>query len=363
MLWISIAVCVVAMIGILALLRKPQAPGLGVSSQDPPREDADKPARAGAKLPRSKKASLPPIALPTISAEGQVESSITDVVDLDVDLGQTEGGSGVPVVPSLVDPEAEPDEPTRTHPLILVSACGQSDRGKKRQRNEDTLGIVENKGLYIVADGMGGHRGGAEASKLAVETVTGLINDAARPTNVLDERLPVHANRLADAIRVANEAVHKASHETRDLAKMGTTMVACHFALRKQRVYIGHVGDSRVYRLRNNVLEQITKDHTLAELGVRGPLASRLSRAVGVAPNVTVDMLVGKPQAGDVYLLCSDGLTKMVDEPMIEKLLRQCADPQKAVEALIAKANDLGGRDNVTVIVVKVQDSTQNAAA
>jgi protein phosphatase len=122
-------------------------------------------------------------------------------------------------------------------------------------------------------------------------------------------------------------------------------------------VYIGHVGDSRVYRMRGGKLRQMTSDHTMKELGVSGAGSAHLSRAVGIWPVVPIDIVLGKPKPGDIYLLCSDGLSKMVDDASIEEVLRTGTSPANAVEALINTANAHGGKDNVTVIVVRVDDA------
>ena len=135
---------------------------------------------------------------------------------------------------------------------------------------------------------------------------------------------------------------------------------AARFSPNKQRLYIGHVGDSRVYRMRKGKLQQMTSDHTMKELGVSGAGAAHLSRAVGIWPVVPIDIVLGKPQPGDMYLLCSDGLSKMVTDDDIELVLRKSDVPAVAVEELIRFANDQGGKDNVTVIVVRVDDPAKS---
>ena len=137
---------------------------------------------------------------------------------------------------------------------------------------------------------------------------------------------------------------------------MGTTIVAARFSPNKQRLYIGHVGDSRMYRLRGGVLKQMTSDHTMKDLGVTGAGSAHLSRALGVWPTVPIDIILGKPQPEDLYLLCSDGLTKMVSDDAIKKVLESGATPSAMVEKLIEEANARGGKDNLTVIVIRCRD-------
>jgi protein phosphatase len=137
---------------------------------------------------------------------------------------------------------------------------------------------------------------------------------------------------------------------------MGTTILAARFSPNKQRVYIGHVGDSRCYRLRDGTLRQLTTDHTMKALGMKGPRANDLSRAVGIGAKVTIDLVVDKPRNGDLYLLCSDGLSKMVPDEKVQTILLGEKDLNVAVYGLIEAANDAGGRDNVTAVVIKVVD-------
>jgi protein phosphatase len=155
---------------------------------------------------------------------------------------------------------------------------------------------------------------------------------------------------------MANEAIFEKASGDKQLEGMGTTISAARFSRNKQRVYIGHVGDSRVYRLRSGELLQMTSDHTMEQLGVSGAGGAHLSRAVGIWPVVPIDIVLGKPQPNDVYLLCSDGLSKMVTDEDIGKMLRASKAPGDAAAALIKAAIDHGGKDNVTVIVVRVDD-------
>ena len=143
---------------------------------------------------------------------------------------------------------------------------------------------------------------------------------------------------------------------------MGTTLVAARFSPNKQRLYVGHVGDSRCYRLRRGNLRQLTTDHTMASLGMKGPRAKDLYQAVGASPQLMIDLIVDKPEDDDVYLLCSDGLSKMLSNERIREILVEHEDLESALYTLIEEANDSGGNDNVTVIIVKVLSRTSKKA-
>lgn len=258
-----------------------------------------------------------------------------------------------PALPILYDNDAAIDEPTHAGALIVTSAHAQTDRGRCRKRNEDSVLAKDDQGLYVVADGMGGYAGGALASHLAVETIaTAFAREsfAGSPHG----NIPRRASELARAIQMANVRIRAAAHEDPALEGMGTTVCAARFSPNKQRLYVGHVGDSRVYRLRRGRLKQMTADHTMRDYGVGGPAAAYLSRAIGVWPIVPIDVVIAKPQPGDIYLLCSDGLTKMVSNDAISEVLTS-APATIAAERLVSEANAHGGQDNISVIVVEVR--------
>jgi protein phosphatase len=259
----------------------------------------------------------------------------------------------------VYDEDAADDEPTHSGAMILVTATAQTDKGNRRKRNEDSLLAREDQGIFVVADGMGGYRGGEIASQLAVTTI-----ERAFSTKSFDgpahDTIPPRASELARAIQMANEAIFQKASGDKMLEGMGTTICAARFSANKQRVYIGHVGDSRVYRLRHGKLRQMTSDHTMQELGVKGDGAAHLSRAVGVWPVVPIDIVLGKPHPGDVYLLCSDGLSKMVRDAQIEEVLLSSGTPEVAAEELVKAANERGGKDNITGIVVRVDDPAKS---
>lgn len=270
----------------------------------------------------------------------------------DDDEGASDGPSAVPIV---YDEDAAIDEPTRISALILVSAAAQTDQGRRRRRNEDSFVVLEDHHLFVVADGMGGHAGGDVASKMAVETIAGAFQKNTFTGDAYPD-VPRRGGELAVAIQMANKAIYDHARAHQAYQGMGTTVVSARFSPNKQRVYFGHVGDSRCYRLRNQALTQVTTDHTMGAQGVTGPLANHLNRAVGVAPGVKVDLLIARPRPDDIYLLCTDGLSKMVPDKEIQDTLVTEPDLQKAVQKLVEQANARGGRDNITVILVQVKD-------
>jgi serine/threonine protein phosphatase PrpC len=207
--------------------------------------------------------------------------------------------------------------------------------------------------LFAVADGMGGHQGGEVASKLALERL---------------QRAADGGSDLADVVREANRAVFSKASEDPGLAGMGTTLTAV--VLEGDRLRLAHVGDSRMYRVRDDSMERITRDHTVVEnLVEKGqltpkeahihPQRSILTRALGVEEDVQVDEAEVDLKPGDRLLLCSDGLTGMVDEDDILRILTEKGDPQAASDALVDAANDAGGQDNITAVVVDVEGGTE----
>lgn len=257
-----------------------------------------------------------------------------------------------------VHSEIDDDDPTGPIALILVTAIGRTDPGRRRKHNEDAYLVMDNAAVFAIADGMGGYAAGEVASQLAVD----VINEAFKTntfTGDADPSLPRRGDELIRAIQMANTAILTQARANEAQSGMGTTMVSCRFSPNKQRVYICHVGDSRCYRVRNGELLPLTQDHTLGAVGITGPAASKLSRAVGIQDTVEVDLRVDKPQVNDYFLLCSDGLSKMVPEEMIGEIVREASDLDRAVEKLVETANERGGRDNVTVILIKVQEPTR----
>jgi serine/threonine protein phosphatase PrpC len=261
---------------------------------------------------------------------------------------------------------AEVDEPTGSKKMFVVWAAGQSDRGKVRRRNEDSILLLGESSVFVVADGMGGYAGGDVASKIAVDTIAKAFRSAPAPSSSraggpASAPRPLRGNELVVAMEAANDAIRAEARRRSEYGKMGATIVGARFVERKQRAFIGHIGDSRCYRLRGGELRLLTRDHTMAAKGVPGPMGEHVRRALGVAPSVQVDLLVDKPQASDVYVLCSDGLNKMVDDTRIAEILRAHLDDlDAAVRILIQKANDSGGRDNVSVVLVGIRPAVSS---
>jgi serine/threonine protein phosphatase PrpC len=248
---------------------------------------------------------------------------------------------------------AEQDEPTGPLARVQIEAIGDTDCGRRRARNEDALLLLPEQGLFAVADGMGGYKGGQVASSLAIESLRRTFESRELGPGV-GQGAPRRALEVASAMERANDAVFDAARSQPELREMGTTLVALRFVPNKQRLYVGHVGDSRCYRLRDGELLQLTTDHAMRELGLSGPRANDLFQAIGIDSEVAVDVVVDKPLPGDVYLLCSDGLSKMLADEQIRELLLAEDDTEAAVYGLIEQANDAGGKDNVTVLLAKV---------
>jgi serine/threonine protein phosphatase PrpC len=307
------------------------------------------PARTPSGPPPAKTASTPPPAGKSASERPPRLDSHAEINDQMPSVSVTVTGE-VPV-----DIEEE-EEPTGPNALILVTAVGRTDPGLKRKHNEDAYVILEDHHMFVIADGMGRHAAGEVASQLCVDAITEAFRtgDFGPPR---EPPLPKRASRLRGAILLANDRILAAAQENDAYAGMGTTVVAAYFSPNNQRVYVANVGDSRCYRLRAGKLLQITVDHTLGAAGIQGKSASVLSRAVGIEENVEVDASMESPLPGDIYLLCSDGLSRMVKDEEIRATLQDVKDLEEATKILIDKANQGGGRDNITTILVRVQDA------
>jgi protein phosphatase len=277
-------------------------------------------------------------------------------------FGPGGAGESCPAVPIAFDPAALEEEDTALRPQFELAAACRSDVGRTRRVNEDRVLFSAERGLCVVADGMGGHQGGAVASELAVETIAKVFEERTfegRP----HKTLPPRAGEVVRAIQKASSRIREMARDQPELSEMGTTVVAARFSPDKGRLYVGHVGDSRCYRFRDGVLERMTDDHTMASLGVVGERSAHLFRAVGAEERVLTDLVVATPRVGDLYLLCSDGLTKMVPDRVIRELLAWAArDVESAADWLIEVANQRGGSDNVSVVVVSVTETQQIAA-
>jgi PPM family protein phosphatase len=252
-----------------------------------------------------------------------------------------------------VSVDDEDDAPTGPFPLILVTAVARTDPGLKRAHNEDAYAILEDHHLFVIADGMGRHAAGEVASHLCVDAIA----ESFRTANfgpVHSPPLPRRAARLLGAIWVANDRIYREAQANEAYAGMGTTVVCAYFSPNNQFVCIAHVGDSRCYRLRAGKLTQLTRDHTLGNAGIQGKTSDLLSRAVGIDTKVEVEVSVESPPPGDTYPLFSDGLTRMVEAPEIQSTLESVSDLDDATRKLVQRANERGGRDNITTILVRV---------
>src|SRR5947209_18731935 len=245
-------------------------------------------------------------------------------------------------------------------------SSARTDVGMKREHNEDSFLVNEDLGLYVVCDGMGGHAGGETASRLAVQTIARELpstrmraEDPFVSTAGLADT-PVAA-ALREAIEGACAAVYRTSRANPELQGMGTTCVA--LVLRGELAILGHVGDSRAYAVRDGELMQLSDDHSLVNEQVRAGLLtadearhSRLkniiTRSVGFEEDVLVDLLGFESKSGDRYLLCSDGLSQLVENDDLREQLVRHDGPEETCKALIQLANDRGGEDNITVIVI-----------
>lgn len=246
--------------------------------------------------------------------------------------------------------------------------AARTDVGMIRSGNEDNYAVdaSSERGLFIVADGMGGHAAGEVASEMAVQTVERELH------GVRDLEDHSTTGKLAEAVKKANRTIHDRTITEVDKQGMGTTTSVLLLSLEKY--LIGQVGDSRVYRLRDGALQQLTKDHSYVQEQVDAgfltpeqaryhPYSNVITRCVGASPEVEPDLYAGEVRIGDLFLVASDGLTGMVDDRRLQMLLMSRAEPERKVHMLIAEANGRGGLDNITAIIVQVvPDDDQNGA-
>jgi protein phosphatase len=238
--------------------------------------------------------------------------------------------------------------------LLQYTAAALSDRGRKRPSNEDAFGYSVEHGVYVVCDGMGGAAAGEIASSIAVDEMMRLL--------VAEESGTPTAEQAEKAVAAANQAIFARSQRNPKLAGMGTTLVALIAA--ERQVWILNVGDSRGYRMRRGAVEQITQDHSLVEEQVRmgrmnptealrSPLRNVITRALGTQNQVTPDVFAMEAEPGDLYLLCSDGLTREISDRLIESLLRLDLPLDELCARLVSAANKAGGHDNITCLLVR----------
>ena len=242
--------------------------------------------------------------------------------------------------------------------VVHYSAAALTDRGRKRPSNEDAFGFSVEAGTYVVCDGMGGAAAGEIASSLAVDEI---LRRMSQREHGVQMALPDAAE---EAISAANAAVYSRAQRNQRLAGMGTTLVA--MVADERHVWVLNIGDSRCYRLRNGHLEQLTQDHSLVEEQVRmgrmtpfeaqrSPLRNVITRALGTQCQVTPDVFESEAEPGDLFLLCSDGLTRELSDAAIESLLVRDLPLETLSAHLVHAAKKAGGHDNITCILVRVE--------
>lgn len=251
----------------------------------------------------------------------------------------------------------------------MIEAFGRTDVGRRRKINEDSFLVSPEGNLYAVCDGMGGHNAGEVASRMAIETISAFVERSAVEKEItwpwgLDANLSFDANRLKTAIRLANARVFQAADNREDLTGMGTTVVAA--IASGDRITIGSAGDSRCYLVREGEMKQLTRDDSWVSAAVgegilnsddveHHPLRNVITKAVGARDTIDLELVEHDLQKGDLVLLCSDGLHGMVGDTEISRILREgeTARLEDVSSLLVDAANEAGGRDNVTVVLLR----------
>ena len=252
---------------------------------------------------------------------------------------------------------------------MRIRFATKTDVGLLRERNEDSLLVFPKYRVGAVADGMGGHLSGDIASALAVSTLRGFYSNTIGPDRTwpfpYDNDLTEEENCVVVGVRLANQHVFARARRSQNESGMGTTLVVVVFSESGEQVIVGHVGDSRCYRVREGQLTQLTSDHSLvSEVTEIAPWLSEdevnqlpsnvITRALGMAPDVVVDLLTTETRVGDTYLLCSDGLNGMLTDPEILETFSDADSLEAICDQLVTKANAAGGNDNTTVVVARV---------
>jgi protein phosphatase len=250
----------------------------------------------------------------------------------------------------------------------MIESFGVTDIGRRRQLNEDAMLIDEKSGLYVVADGMGGHNAGEVASRLAVETVSNFVRRSGADEEItwpygVDPAISINANRLRTAIMLANKRVWKEADNREDYTGMGTTIVAG--LAEEEGLILCGAGDSRAYRLRGEAFDQITVDDSWVQVALsegllqpdeaeNHPMKNIITKAVGAKQNIELTVQEETLEDGDLYLLCTDGLHGMLTQTRIVEILNEKkGELEEAVGSLVAAANENGGKDNITAVVLR----------
>ena len=237
----------------------------------------------------------------------------------------------------------------------------KTDIGKTRDNNQDAYYISQegDNFLFVIADGMGGHKAGETASNMAVDIIGDSLNILLTKSNLSEKEIE---DKIKASIHDANSRIYKKSMKDERFSGMGTTVTLAY--IKDKDIFIGHAGDSRAYILRNNVLVQVTKDHSLVEELIRNgsiseeeakhhPQRNVITRAVGSSSEINTDLIKEYKNHGDILLLCTDGLTSMLNDDEIKNSLLSNESMQKACEDLVRLSNDKGGFDNITILAVK----------
>lgn len=254
---------------------------------------------------------------------------------------------------------------------MRIDVAGTTHVGMKRNHNEDSYLLLPEEALFCVADGMGGHSSGEIASRIAVEELREFFKLTSRDEEAtwpykMDKALNYDENRLATAIKLANVRIHERASAENKYKGMGTTIATVHFT--SSAVYVAHVGDSRVYSFRGGLLKQLTEDHSLlndylkarkltAEEIEAFPHKNVIVRALGMKDSVQIDIVRFDPKEGDLFLLCSDGLSGMVSDAEIQGVLSRPNGLDSACAQLVEMANAAGGTDNVTCVLARYHAS------
>ncbi len=249
---------------------------------------------------------------------------------------------------------------------MRIISCGMTDVGMKRTNNEDAYLINDELNLFIVCDGMGGHVGGEFASSIGVNTVEEVLStiDADPSADLPDDPVEATREKLRYAIRLAGKRIYEKALAEPEYKGMGTTVLV--LLLEGGNSYVAHVGDSRSYLIREDVIEQLTEDHSLVNEKIRAgeltPEAARhhklrniITRSLGYQEDVDIDTQVRAIRRNDQFLLCSDGLSNLLEASEIGEVVRSLS-PQAAARRLIEMACDRGGDDNITIIIVRIEE-------
>lgn len=255
---------------------------------------------------------------------------------------------------------------------MIYKSIGKTHPGMKRELNEDNFAVLEDEGVFVVADGMGGHNAGEVASEIAIETITNFFKSSSQDEDMtwpykLDPSLSLDANKLLVGIKFANRRIFKSASSNTSYAGMGTTVVSILARNDNSEIYVAHVGDSRCYCHYKGELVQVSEDHSLLNEYIKAgqitkeqaknfPHKNVIMRALGMKDNVLVDIQKRTARPGETYIICSDGLSDMVSDKDINEIINRGLTLDESAQILIDQANANGGKDNITVVMVQVEE-------